>query len=241
MTQRPAITQKATLIGGAVVLVLAVAGLGLTGWSAGRSDAQSAETAAPAPVDFEQFRNAMRDESLTEEQRREMFEKMREAREAEMDQRVAEYFGATEEERVAILDKHIDEFEARRREWEARRAEREAEEGDDRGEREESREERREQWRERMRSQSQAERKERSESRNPDQQGQRMAYFSAMRSRMESRGIQPPGGGFRSRWMMPAACAASRPARTCRMIPSARASGRRPSRWTRSPKVSPAT
>jgi hypothetical protein len=194
MTRRPAFSRKATLIGAALVLAIAVAGWGLTSWSAGRSEPKSAEAPTTAPVDFEQFRNAMRDETLTDEQRRELFERMREAREREMDQRVAEYFGASEAERVAVLDKHIDEMEARRREWEARRAER-GDEDDRPRDRDETPEQREARRRERFGSQSQAERKTRSESRNPDQQGQRMAYFSAMRDRMAARGIEAPRGG----------------------------------------------
>jgi hypothetical protein len=65
--------------------------------------------------------------------------------------------------------------------------------------REQEREKEREKWRENMRKmwagKSQAERKKDSESRNPNQMAQRMAYWNAMSKRMQARGIQPPRWG----------------------------------------------
>ena len=50
-----------------------------------------------------------------------------------------------------------------------------------------------------MGQQTQQDRKERSESRDPDQMAQRVAYFSAIQSRMKERGMAPPqfGPGMR--------------------------------------------
>ena len=54
-----------------------------------------------------------------------------------------------------------------------------------------------EKMREKREGMSDAERKSRTENRNPDKQAQKMAYFSAVQSRMKERGIEPPkwGGG----------------------------------------------
>ena len=99
-----------------------------------------------------------------------------------------EYYAAkTDEDRDAILDKQIDEFEQRRKEWEARRKEQEkkdikkadpnAQRGGPFG------------------PQSREDRKEKAESRNPDQTARQMAYFAAVRKRMGERGISAPSFG----------------------------------------------
>lgn len=153
--------------------------------------------AAEGSAGFGAMREAMQREDLTEEQRRQIAQNAREVWRERMDAQVTEYFNApTEEEKVAILDRQIDQMqeqmkgsEERRKEWEKQRQERRAgEQGPPRGP---------------FGPQSQQERKERSESRNPDQTARTMAYFSALRERASSRGIPlpagpgGPGGGMR--------------------------------------------
>lgn len=139
------------------------------------------------------MREAMDREDLTDEQKRQIAQNMREVWRSTMRERVDEYFNASEDDRVAVLDRQIDEFQRFREEMERRRADQEragqAKEGD------KARPEREERWRGAMESQSKEERKERSESRNPDEMGRTMAYFGAMRQRMTERGIKPPEGG----------------------------------------------
>ncbi len=139
-------------------------------------------------------------EDLTPEQRRAARQNMREVWQKEMDKNVNEYFDAeNEEQKNAILDRQLDEFMVRmqdmRKAFEERRAQREQN-----GERNEADEEarRRESGR-RWMGQTAEERKERSESRNPDDSARRMAYMSAMMKRGQQRGIEMPrfgpGGG----------------------------------------------
>jgi len=148
--------------------------------------------AAPPEQAFDSFRKAMEREDLTEEQRRQIMENGREAMEQRMDERMTEYFSAPEPERKRILDKSIDEFEKMRKDREAREAEREKMS-------EEDREKERQKWRERMgnrdKEMTQAERKNRSETRSADKMGKRMAYISAISARMKERGIEPPQRG----------------------------------------------
>ena len=139
------------------------------------------------------MRDMIRREDLTDEQRRELRSNMRDVFRTMMRERMDAWYAAeTDAEKTAILDQQIDEFEARRAEWERRRAEAE--------ESEEGRADR-ERFRQMFATPSKEERKARSESRNPDQTARMMGYFSAMRKRMEQRGIQPPGGpGGRGGW-----------------------------------------
>ena len=185
-----------------VVMSVAVTALGGTGWALMRSNAP-AGAAVPAELSVDSLkaqakedpgkmmgtiRETMEREDLTDEQRRQIRENMRKVWEDTMQERVDEYYGASsDEERRQILDRQIDEFEQRRKEWQARRAEEEKKNGKDGaqggpfaggpG------------------AQSREERKERAESRNPDQMARQMAYFSAMRQRMSERGISPPSFG----------------------------------------------
>jgi hypothetical protein len=130
------------------------------------------------------IRSAMDRDDLTGEQRRQARQNMREVFESAINDRVNEYFAASDEEKTAVLDSHIDQMESwqkameeQRKQWEARRNQ-EGERGPGRG----------------FNDQTREERKERSESRNPDQTAQRMAYFLAMQKRMAERGIQAPFG-----------------------------------------------
>lgn len=146
---------------------------------------------------MDKFRDQMRDEKLTEEERRKLGESMRATWEAEMKKRLDEYFDADPAERDAILDKHIDEMEEFRKYMDERRAKEEEEakaEGKTDEEIEKEREKERDKWRDRMRSKSREERKADSETRDPNQMAKQMAYWSAMRKQMEKRGIKMPFG-----------------------------------------------
>jgi hypothetical protein len=137
---------------------------------------------------MEVMRGAMDREDLTEEQRRQIRENMREVMQSTMRERVDEYFNASEDEKQAVLDRHIDEFQQIREQWERRAKEREKETDEQRKAREDRRGGRS--------APTQEERKARSESRNPDQMARGMAYFGAMQARMAERGIKSPGPGF---------------------------------------------
>lgn len=195
--------KKRWLIVSVVLVVLAGGSWGLASYF---SKPQEEQFAIAIPKDgtmeermksMEDFRNQMRREDLTDEQRRKLGESMRRFWEGEMQTRVNEYFEADPEERDRILDKHIDEMEEWRKAMEDRRRQEEEKakaEGKTEEEEEKDREKEREEWRKRMGSRSREERKADSETRNPNEMAQRMAYFSAMRKQMEKRGIQPPGG-----------------------------------------------
>lgn len=152
-----------------------------------------AENAGPGQM-RQAFREMMRNDELTDEQRRKAAREMRGARRSEMMERVQEYFDAAEEDKNVVLDDHIAAFQRRMAEWEKRRAEED---------RERPTEEERQAMRNLFRNRSQAERKADSESRNPDQTAQTMAYFTALRGRMSERGISMPrrgGPGGRGGW-----------------------------------------
>jgi len=166
-----------------------------------------AQSADPDKL-MDTMRNAYRRDDLTEEQRRQVRSNLREVWTSMIDERIDEYFGAAPNVQASILDKHIDEFQQRRKGWEKRRKEfekerkaRQAREGGDG----ESREARRSGDRRRFGSRSRTERKARSENRNPDKQVRRMAYFAAIRKRMSERGIQMRwrGPGSRGRGRRP--------------------------------------
>ena len=147
----------------------------------------------------ETMMNTFDREDLTEEQRRQVRQNMREIRRAETEKRVEEYFAAKEQEKQAVLDRHIDEmlenlekmresFEKRRQQWEEQRRER-GESKDDEAARQERRR--------RMIGTAQ-ERKARSEGRDPDSMARQVAYREAVRNRMQERGLEMPRGpGFR--------------------------------------------
>ena len=142
------------------------------------------------------MRDTMRRDDLTDAQREELRSNMRNMFQSMMNERMDAWYAAeTEADKTALLDQQIDEFEARRAEWEKNRAE-EEKDGDEEknGERE----------RGMFRTPTKEERKARSESRSADQTARMMTYFSAMRKRMDERGIKPPGGaGGRGPWGRP--------------------------------------
>lgn len=199
-----------------LVIVLSAAG-GVWAWSAHGSKADdggvpsdltkeklvAASKENPGQM-FDKMRDAMDRKDLTEEQKRQIGENMRAVRDALIQEHVDEYFAAKEKDRASILDKHIEEFEKFRKEQEERDARREAEDAaKDKDKPEEEKEKDRDKMREEMRKRyadrTQAQRKTDSETRNPNQMAQRMAYMSAMHKQMEARGIKPPqwgrGGG----------------------------------------------
>ncbi len=133
------------------------------------------------------LRSVLRDEELTDEQRRELMRNMRNVRRSSMQERIDNYFAANEDDKQALLDEQIDEFQKRMKEMELRR--KEAGEDDNM----------RKNFQSIFRNQSKQERKTNSESRNPDQTAQRMTYMAALRGRAAERGVTigRPGGSGR--------------------------------------------
>ncbi|HVP10430.1 MAG TPA: hypothetical protein VMV94_04485 [Phycisphaerae bacterium] len=184
MTVPRTISKKVAIMAGGGVLVLAVAAWGV-------SSHYLAAPAKSAAVDPEKLWEDMQKPGITEKERDEIRHKMFEAREAELDTRVQEYYRVPESQREALLDKQIDEFEKQRQEWEKRRQqeeERRAQSGQQ-NDGPTSRPFR--DWRD---NSTPEERKTRSETRSADKMAQRMAYFQAVRERMAARGIQMPWG-----------------------------------------------
>jgi hypothetical protein len=224
-------TKKHAALIAAAVLIL---GAGVWGVTASRKPAkpvvtvpkelsvEALKTEDPHKV-FEKLHDTMRDGKLTDEQRHKVFENMREAMEARMDKRVDEWMQANAVQKQVMIDKDLDEMQARMKEWQQRRAEHQATQpsggsggrgfgrpgpgpgsgpgnqaagggggpgnqagggGGGPGGRGG-----------RQGGPSRQERKERFESRNPDQTAKRVAYFTAMQNRAQQRGIQMPFGG----------------------------------------------
>ena len=181
MTVPRTLSKKVAIMAGGGVLALAVAAWGVS--------VHYRAPAKPVLADPEKLREQLDKPGLTEEQRHELEHSMREAFQAQMDSRVDEYFQAPENEKLAILDKQIDEFQKRRKEMEERRnreEERRRQEGQNGPTSRPNRD-----WR---RDSTPEQRQERSESRSPDKMAQRMAYWQALQARMAARGIQTPRG-----------------------------------------------
>ena len=126
----------------------------------------------------------MRSDDLTDEERDELRQNVRQVWRDRMDEAMNEYFTAPEDEKVAILDRQIDSWMAMRKRMEEER------EADPPTEEEEQR------WRERMRSRmfpDYAERKERYESGQSEDRSRMMTYFMAARQRAEARGLDMGG------------------------------------------------
>ncbi len=195
----------------AAVAVLALGGTvwGVLGWTNDDEAGLPAELTvenlkAQAKEDpgkvMKTIREASSREDLTEEQRRKLFGNMREVMQTQMAERVDEYFAAADDEQEAILDRHIDESQERMKEWSQQREKREQERKEaeanadaDEADKDENESDRKDMHR-RFGSRTQQQRKEHSESRNPDQLARMMAYFSAMRDRATARGITMWGG-----------------------------------------------
>jgi hypothetical protein len=148
------------------------------------------------PQRWELVRKEM--DQLSPEQRGEVRQEMRKSFERRMDQQIATYFALPATERVAFLDKQIDETEKRRKEWEARRSSQAgsqrsgsgqpgnaAGQGPPRNMSSDARMQRRDQ---------------RLDQSTAQQRATRSAYFAEMRARRIQRGLPPspfPGGGPR--------------------------------------------
>ena len=182
-----------------IITVISAAAVGGSAWAVFRGpSAKSGGVAIPPELSVESLkaktqepdklretiRDTMRRDDLTDEQRRQIAENMRTVWEGEMQKHDDEYYAASEEEKTAVLDRQIDEWRERMKEWEKRRAEEQKKDGAEQGRR----------FPGMFGAQSREERKERSETRDPDRAGRQMAYFAAMRSRMTERGIQMPFG-----------------------------------------------
>ena len=144
---------------------------------------ESLQAQATDPGQLREVLDQHNPSEMTEEQRRELRHNVRQVHRSMLDEHLAEYSAAAEQERQAILDKHIDEFQKRMAEWRKRQEEQ--------GNREDQE---RPKWREMFGSRTREERKADSESRNPDDMARRMAYFTAVRERMAERGIEMPFG-----------------------------------------------
>jgi len=195
------------LLGGAIIAIV----LGGTLWGiTSRSRAQHSDLPEefrqaleretdPGRV-FDEARRTMDREDLTPEQRRAIWMTVRDRMEQEMDRRIDEFFSAsTPEEKNAILDRHIADFQERAKDMERRRAEREraaaAQSAPAQAGGPAAGGERRGPFGRDGQPPSREERKRWSESRDPDRAAKRMAYFTAMRQRAEQRGIQLPWPG----------------------------------------------
>ncbi len=204
----------------ASLLVLGGAAFGVVSLVKARRSAVPAEfTIAALKADakdphkmFEKVHEAMSRPELSDQQREAIHDNARAVMEAQMDVRMNAYFAAPQAQRKAIIDRDLDEMQARMKEWQQRRPRDES--GRAPGDRPQGS----------ARRDAQApgspppgggpqadrrggprgdhnstpqERKTRSESRDPDKTARRTAYFTAMRQRAEERGIQMPfrGGG----------------------------------------------
>jgi|GEM_PF-1162349 len=74
------------------------------------------------PQQFRQYMDSNEFRDANEDKKREIFDQMRDAREAQMEKQVNEYSALRDYEKTAYLDKIIDEMEARRAEFMAREA-----------------------------------------------------------------------------------------------------------------------
>ena len=186
-----------------IITVLCAAAVGGSAWAVFRGpSAKTKGVAIPHELSVESLkaktqepdklretiRDTMRRDDLTDEQRRQIAENMRAVWEAEMQKRVDEYYAASEEEKTAVLDRQLDEFRERMKEWEKRREEEQKKDG------EKDRAQQDQRFAGMFGQQSREERKQRSETRDPDRTGRQMAYFAAMRQRATERGIKMPFG-----------------------------------------------
>lgn len=210
MSASEILTSKGFLAVGTVVLLAGVGVWAYTGYAGEpestlpedlQVEALKKDVEDPGKM-MDKMREARRREDLSEEQRRELRDNFRTVFEERMNQQMDVYFTATPEEQVALLDEQIDRFQEQAGDWERRREEwrkeREAREKERAANGEtgegESEEDRRQSWRDRRANMDRSERKERSETRNPDQMARRMAYFSAIQKRASERGVRMPFG-----------------------------------------------
>jgi len=134
------------------------------------------DTLKDAPIDV--VFDKLRDKSLTDEQRDKLESNLRELMFASMQRNVNEYMNATPDQRDAIMDRHLDEWDEFREKMRAYR-----EKHKDDPEYQKLREERRE-----RRRPSKEERRDWMENRSPDQQARMWHYMMKMRKRAQERG-----------------------------------------------------
>ncbi len=163
-------------------------------------DTETRKIAADAMrnMSTEEMMKLMDRDDISEEDRRQLRRNMRTVWMGEMSDRAEEYFAAeTEEEKNAVLDKQIDQFQKFRERMEEMRKQRE-DEGEDEDD-EEAQKEREDRRRNRP-VQSTDQKKERMAARSPEQSAKMMNMFMAMRNRASQRGIEMGfgrGGGGR--------------------------------------------
>ena len=151
---------------------------------------------------MDKMREARNRDDLSEEQQRELRDNVRSVFEETMNRRMDQYFTAAPEEQTALLDEQIDQFqemaadwERRREEWRKEREARDKERAENKeAGKEDGEQDRRQEWRDRMANMDRTERRERSQSRDPNQTARRMAYFNAMQKRAAERGVKMPFG-----------------------------------------------
>ncbi len=218
---------RKVLIATAATLVLATGVWGVATFSRGKKTTLpkeivqkiKAESNDPGKV-MQTVHEAMDRKDLTEEQRHELWQNVHNVMEARMDQRMNDYFAANETQRKAILDRDIDEMQARMKEWQQRRAQRERDGatrgpgstgGPGGGQRGGSPavaggrpggasasaapgpNQGGPRGGDHRGPPSRDQRMRRTQSRDPDQAARRMAYFTALHARAQERGIQMPG------------------------------------------------
>jgi len=152
---------------------------------------EALQTASDDPAGMRQrMRQALGRDDLTDQQRAQLRRNMREVRQTQMNRRLDEYFLATGAQREAVLDRHLDEMLSRMRQ---RQQQPDRPPGERFGRRaDDSRGAARRGPDGRRNPPTREQRKQRSESRNPDMMARRMAYMTAMRQRAQERGIEMP-------------------------------------------------
>ncbi len=200
---------RTLLVLSAVVVLLMAAGVwGLVSLR-GRSDAVALpENLTLAGIeaqmdDPEQMMKTMEKtwdrKDLTDEQRRQVFRNMRKAWETRAENSIDEWFKAPPEQKKAVLDKHIDQFQKARKVWEKngerwrKRWEEERKRREAAGEQVDEDEGGPPRWGARMSTQQG--RKSMAESGDPDRRARWSMYMGAFMARMRERGIQMPWGG----------------------------------------------
>jgi hypothetical protein len=200
-------SSKVIVISTVVVLALAAGVWGVVSWRGGSdSDALPEDlTVASLDAQFDDPAKMMKTmeevldrDDLTDEQRRKVRDNMRDVWQARMDKNVNEWFNAPPDQKKAVMDRHIDQFQAAmevwqkngerlRKKWEAHRERRKAEgkdvEDDDNPHGPPG-------WGSRM--QSKQGRQTMTQSRDPDRSARMSMYFGAVMARMNERGIEMP-------------------------------------------------
>ncbi len=171
-------TNKIIILSLCAVIIAAAAGASVWFVKARQHSNKQIDFSGQTPEQIRAYLRSKDFNSLDEQMRRDIG---RVARIQMMEYRVNEYFSMPEDKRTAYLDKMIDEMEARRAEFRARRP--------DANDPNDLRRQRRQFAR------SAEERRARMESVDPLTRAKRAAFRDAMRARMQERGINPPGGG----------------------------------------------